>query len=283
MNIVFATDSAYLQHLAVALSSLLENNSEMTVYIINSDISNHDWEKLKIIFDGTDSVLIDAKIDDTPVKNLVTHSYSKATYYKLFIPDIVKGSKALYLDNDIVVNQKVDGLYNTDVSDTFLAAVDNKDTYNHHDLEMKHSAKYFNAGVMLINLEYWRTCNIKEKVIEFVNRKPEVIRFPDQDGFNSVINGEWRELHPKYNLLSAHLIHAGDSTIKDAIDNPVIIHYTGFPKPDHFKNNHPYKHLYWKYLRSTPYKYIIPDGLNIVDILKWIVPQSIKKRIKNIL
>jgi lipopolysaccharide biosynthesis glycosyltransferase len=99
------------------------------------------------------------------------------------MPDIVKGGRALYLDVDIVVNGRIDDLCNAEISNIFLAAVD--------DLEMAYSAKYFNYGVMLINLEYWRAYNVKEKVIEFVGRKPEVIRFVDQDGLNFVINRNW--------------------------------------------------------------------------------------------
>ena len=79
--------------------------------------------------------------------------------------------------------------------------------------------------------------------------------------------------------------HAGcaiDSIIKEAIDNPVIIHYTSSSKPWHFGNNHPYKYLYWKHLRKTPYKYFIPDDLNIINIIKWMVPLSVKQYLKNI-
>ena len=50
MNIVFATDRGYLQHLAVALASLLENNSGMNIYVINNDISANDWIMLEKIF-----------------------------------------------------------------------------------------------------------------------------------------------------------------------------------------------------------------------------------------
>jgi len=284
LNVVFATDRGYLQHLAVALASLLDNNSGMNIYVINNDISADDWKKLEKLFIGKDSNLIDAKIDDRQIENLITNSYfTKAMYYRLFIPDIVQGNKALYLDVDIVINGRIDDLYNTEISNTFLAAVDDMDIKNFHDLEMKPSAKYFNSGVMLINLEYWRAYNVKEKVIEFIDRKREVIRCHDQDGLNSVINGNWLELHPKYNL---HLIllyseYAPDSTIKEAIDNPVIIHYSGPYKPWHFRSNHPYKHLYWKYLRMTPYKYFIPDDLNIINILKWMVPISVKQYLKN--
>ena len=282
MNVVFSADRGYVQHLAVAVASLIENNSGMNIYIINNDLSASDWKKLKKLSSGKDSNLIDAKIDDRQIENLLTNSYfTKAMYYRLFIPEIVKGNKALYLDADIVVNQRIHDLYNTDISDTFLAAVDNMDVYNHHDLEMESSAKYFNSGVMLINLEYWRKNNVKEKVIDFIRRKREVIRFPDQDGLNSVINGNWLELHPKYNMHSKLYEYPFVSPIKEAIEKPTIIHYIGSSKPWHFRDYHPYKHLYWKYLRKTPYKYFIPDDINIIGVLKMIVPIPIKQYIRN--
>jgi lipopolysaccharide biosynthesis glycosyltransferase len=260
MNVVFAADRGYMQHLAVAVASLLENNSGMNIYIINNDLSANDWKKLKKISTGKDSNLIDAKIDDRQIENLLTNSYfTKAMYYRLFIPEIVKGEKALYLDSDIVVNQQINDLYNTDISNTFLAAVDNMEIYNHHDLEMEYSAKYFNSGVMLINLEYWRTYNVKKKVINFVSRKREVIRFPDQDGLNSVINGNWLELHPKYNMHSKLYACPMVSPIKEAIANPVIIHYIGPSKPWHF----------------------IPDDISIIGFLKMTIPIPIKKYIRN--
>jgi lipopolysaccharide biosynthesis glycosyltransferase len=284
VNVVFVSDRSYVQHLAVALASLLDNNSGMNIYVINSDLSGADWKKLEMLFDGKDSKLIDAKIEEGRIASLISNSYfTKTTYYKLFITDIVKGDKALYLDPDIVVCTGIDKLYNADLSNTFLAAVDNRDIFNHRDLDMDCSAKYFNAGVMLINLEYWRAFNVKEKVIEFVGRKPEAIRFDDQDGLNAVINGNWLELHPKYNV-HAGLVYAddiSDSKIQEAVDSPVIVHFTGSSKPWHFRNHHPYKHFYWKYLRMTPYKYFIPDDLNLINILKYIVPGPIKKFLKN--
>jgi lipopolysaccharide biosynthesis glycosyltransferase len=285
LNIVFATDRGYLQHLAVALASLLENNSGMNIYVINNDISSMDWKRLEKLFIGKDSNLIDAKIDDRQIENLITHSYfTKATYYRLFIPDVVKGDRALYLDVDIIINGCIDDLYNTELSNTFLAAVDDLYIKDFYYLEMEHSAKYFNSGVMLINLEYWRAYNVKEKVIEFIRRKPEVISFMDQDGLNSVINGNWLELHSQYNMHTGFFKESGvNLQIKEAIDNPVIIHYTGSSKPWHFRNDHPYKHLYWKYLRKTPYKYFIPDDLNMINIVKWIVPMPAKQYLKNIL
>jgi lipopolysaccharide biosynthesis glycosyltransferase len=288
LNVVFATDRGYLQHLGAAMASLVENNSGMNIYIINSDISVADWKKLRKILDGKDSKLIDIKIDDKQIENLITHSYfTKAMYYRLFIPEIIKGKRALYLDADIVVNGRIDDLYNTDISNTFIAAVHNPGIDNHAELRMDSLAKYFNSGVMLINLEYWRTFNIKEKVIEFIAGRQRVVQFPDQDGLNSVINGNWLELHPKYNMHTIFLCaeYASASPIKEAIDNPVIIHYTGSSKPWHFADHHHFKHLYWKYLRKTPYKFAIPsEPLRLLSLnnLKRVIPMPIKDVLKKI-
>ena len=47
-NIVFATDEGYVQHLAVAIKSLLENNSdlELDIYLINGGLNNNVYSKL---------------------------------------------------------------------------------------------------------------------------------------------------------------------------------------------------------------------------------------------
>lgn len=289
MNVVFATDREYLQHLAVALASLLENNSRMKVYVINSDISGNDWKNLETIFTGKDSKLINARFNDRQIENLITHSYfTKAMYYRLFIPDIVVGDKALYLDADIVVKRKIEELYNTDISKTFVAAVNNPGIHHHDDLGMKYSSKYFNSGVLLINLAYWRKYKIKEKIVDFVGRAPGVIQFPDQDGLNAVIDGTWLELHPKYNMHTVLLFEkcGPNSQITEAINDPVIVHYTGSSKPWHLGDTHPYKHLYWKYLRMTPYKYSLPSkplSFFSLNNLRRMIPKPIKERIKKII
>ena len=141
---------------------------------------------------------------------------------------------------------------------------------------------------MLLNLDHWRAENVKEKVIELFKRSKEVVRFVDQDGLNSVINGNWLELHPKYNLHTVLLSpeYAWTTPVKEAIDNPVIIHYTGSSKPWHFADNHPYKHLYWKYLRMTPYKFTIPSkplGLLSLNNLKRMIPKPMKDGLKKIM
>lgn len=71
--------------------------------------------------------------------------------------------------------------------------------------------------------------------------------------------------------------------LDEARTNPVIIHYTGGSKPWHFRNAHPYKSLYWKYLKMTPWKHAIYSDLHPLHLLKSIVPKELKTAVKKAL
>ena len=175
MNIVFASDKGYVEHLAVAMCSLFENNQglPMDVYVINSDIDQDTWSNLEIIAERFGNNMVDVKILDQDLDGLVTpHHLTRETYYRLFIPEKVHVSKVLYLDADIAVNGSISDLYSINVDDYYLAAANTPGFVVHEDLEMSEGSRYFNAGVMLINVTRWREERLKEQVIDVVRRKP---------------------------------------------------------------------------------------------------------------
>jgi lipopolysaccharide biosynthesis glycosyltransferase len=294
MNIVFASNKGYAQHLSVALCSLFENNRDaaLDVYVINADIDEITWSVLNSIAARFGKQLIDVKISDRDLEGLVTpHHLTKETYYRLFMPEKISAAKVLYLDADIVVNGPISALYDTEVEGVYLAAVFSAGLKGHKDLEMSDDAKYFNAGVMVINLEKWRQDHIKERVIEVVSERPWAIQFADQCGLNSVVNGIWKELHPKFNLQS-YLFEAAPNTysaffpdgdLEAAIQAPVIVHYSGSTKPWHFHYEHPYRKLYWKYRRHTPFSRRFSEDITALKLLKWCIPKRLKAAAKKIL
>jgi len=287
-NIVVASDIQYLEHLAVTLCSLFENNRNIAfdVYVLNTNVDVASWNKLLELAKRYGQNLIDLKISDHDLEGLVTtYHLTLATYYRLFIPEKVNLEKALYLDADIVVNGSIEDLYNTDVSESYLAGVVCPGFDRHEQLEMAKDAQYFNAGVMVINLKRWRQDRVKERVIEIAKRKPEAMVFSDQCGINAIVNGKWKQVHPKYNLQGAFVeqdiaslaeLFAPNDLI-DAINHPVIIHYTGSAKPWQFHRKHPYRRLYWKYLRKTPYNHLLPKDLTIARIVRWCTQRMYRK------
>jgi len=289
-NIVFSTDENYVKHLCVTLISLLNNNRNMSfkIYIINNGITDYHYNNIEAVAEGFECELINARVPDDAFSQLVTNDhFTKAAYYRLLIPDLVAERKVLYLDVDIVVNGKIDKLYNKNIDNYYVAAVEEPGAEWRSELKMDETSRYFNSGMMLINLEKWEKDCLVEKVILFIEKNPRAIRFVDQCGLNAVINGNWKLLPLIYNQQAVIFEENykcdcfSPEEIRRAKKHPVIVHYTGSSKPWHLLNNHPYKNLYWKYRSMTPYKSFLPDDFTLINIARLIKHAPIWKALKN--
>lgn len=288
--IAFAANTGYIQHLSAALKSMLENNPDasFTVYLINSMIRARDYAKLERVGHPYACTIINTVIPDSCFRNLVlTHHYSREIYYRLLIPELIPESRILYLDSDIIVRGKLDGIYFQELGEHCVCAVEDPFFNRHGELNMRSDAKYFNSGVMLINTVRWLDTRLHRRAIDFIEKHAAILQFPDQDALNALLNGQWKRMPLKYNLsmtmegdYEQDFPSFGKNELRDAKENPVIIHYTGGSKPWHLKNTHPHKKLYWKYLRMTPYRYAIPTELQPANLAKAVIPAPVKKKMR---
>ncbi len=295
VNIVFATDKNYIQHLCAALVSLLENNKDLSIdiYIISSGMSKKTYRNIKDITDKYNCKVKHIIVLDEFFASLaITHPYyPKGTYYRLLIPELIDVGKILYLDSDIIVNGSIKELYKQDLNNYYVCAVEDAGFDRHNKLKMNIQSKYFNSGMMLINLALWKTSGLQKKVIDFIENNPQAVLFPDQCGLNSIINGQWKKVPLKYNQPSSIFNPSFEeqfdcfskAELNEAKKNPVIIHYTSGSKPWHSTNTHPYKYLYWKYLKMTRYKHAIYSDLMPMYLLKSLIPAKLKQQIKTII
>ena len=295
INIVFATDKNYIQHLCAALVSLLENNKDLSIdiYIISSGMSKTSYRNIADITEKYNCRVKHIVVSDELFATLaITHPfYPKGTYYRLLIPELIDTEKILYLDSDIIVNGSIKELYDEDLEDYYVCAVEDSGFDRHEQLNMNINSNYFNSGMMLINLALWKKSGLQKKVIDFIEKNPQSVWFPDQCGLNSIINGQWKKVPLKYNQPSSIFGPSFEDNfgcfskaeLDEARNNPVIIHYTSGSKPWHSTNTHPYKYLYWKYLKMTKYKHAIYSDLMPIYLLKSIIPAKLKKKIKTII
>lgn len=291
MNVAFACNTSYVEPLGVAISSLLDHNRKehIRAFVINEDIQPGTWNQLQTIASPYACELVDVKISDRDIVGLSTsHHLTRETYYRLFIPERLPLSKVLYLDADVLVNGPIRELYDIDLEEYYLAAANTPGFVAHQDLEMSEGARYFNAGVMLMNLDKWRSEHIKERVIDIVRRKPWAIQFADQCGLNSIVNGHWKEIHPKFNVQSFYFDVGIDpytssyppGELAFAVEHPTILHYSGSAKPWHFGYRHPFRNTYWKYLRKTPFNHWLSRDISLGKIVKAFIPSGVKELVK---
>jgi lipopolysaccharide biosynthesis glycosyltransferase len=108
------------------------------------------------------------------------------------------------------------------------------------------SGQYFNAGVLLINLEFWRQSNVYENSMAFIMSNTKKMDFWDQDALNAILVHRWIELPPHWNAQYEYLKRNPSS-------NPAIVHFTGDIKPWHWSPGYLFEREYRMYRRKTPW------------------------------
>ena len=166
------------------------------------------------------------------------------------------------MDGDIIVKHSLIEMYETNIDNIALAAVPDRDEgqiYLYNNLRYEQSLGYFNAGVLLINLKYWRQYNLLQEFIEFATKYPERIKFHDQDILNYVLRNNKKKLSLKYNVQDGffkkvpNISWEYEDELMEAINNPYVIHFTcgGINKPWCKGCNVPYKEQFFKYRNLT--------------------------------
>lgn len=261
--IFFAVDDAYTPFLAVALQSLVENSSSQYHYsikILCTDIKKENkkrinkYERENVNVEFVDLNEYIGRIQD---KLYTRDYYSKTTYFRLFIPDLYpEFSKALYLDSDIVLLNDVADLYNIEMEDNLVAGAPD-DVIQTIEVFQEYAEKvvgvadyrnYFNAGVLLMNLEELRKFEFQEKFLYLL----EQVKFSvaqDQDYLNRLCKGKVKIIDRTWNRMPI----AADNIEKKELK---LIHYNLAYKPWHFEDIL-YKEFFWEYAQKTEYFNVI--------------------------
>ena len=104
----------------------------------------------------------------------------------IMFPDI---DIALSIDADTLTNGDIGGIWDTDMSHKYLAAV--------KEMRALHGADYYNAGVMLMNFANMRRDKIPEQAIKLLNEK--YFRWKEQDVLNDFCRYHIAALPRRYN------------------------------------------------------------------------------------
>ncbi|MBD2292512.1 glycosyltransferase family 8 protein [Anabaena sphaerica FACHB-251] len=274
--LVCAADNNYAMPLAVTVRSALANfksNRKIGLFILDGGISKSNKNKIIKSLKSEQVDISWIQIDETQLNNLVlTRHLTTTSYYRLLITQFLppEFDKAIYLDTDMVVKGNLEELWNIPLEDNYVLAVqDDVELYismsdglrNYQDVGICPNHKYFNSGLLVINLEKWRSDNIGQKALEYIKQNREYVR-NDQDGLNAVLAGKWKEIHPRWNQMPRIYDYSSwqesphpEDIYEELLHKPYIIHFTNSPKPWYAglktECTHPKKDLFFQYLDMT--------------------------------
>ncbi|NMG11520.1 glycosyltransferase family 8 protein [Brasilonema sp. UFV-L1] len=273
--IVCAADNRYAMPLAVVIRSVLENvrsDRLCTFFIIDGGISQKNKNKILKVSDSKQCIITWLKPPDDILDNMKVSGHIKvATYYKILIPILLPDNycKAIYLDSDLIVQGDLGKLWDINIENNYLLAVQDSgipyvSSYyglqNYKELGIPLDYKYFNAGVLVLNLEKMRKQSTSTQVIQYLEDNKQHIRWHDQDGLNAVLAGKWGELEPRWNQLPSIYNNSSwkDSPFSqeeftNALKEPYIIHFASSSKPWNSTVYHPANDLFFHYLDMTPW------------------------------
>lgn len=281
MNIICSTDDNFVQHCSVMLTSVLINNLGVSVWILTEGLTEANKAILKEEVESRGGIFNFVKVDSTIISKLPMPKHqslshiSPATYYRLLVSEILPDyvEKAIYLDCDIIVTRSLEELWNTDISNYAVGAVHQmwQEIEDASRLNYPVEFGYFNAGVLLINLNYWREHSISTKLVNYLTTHFSKIKMHDQDALNAVLYNKAFTLPCKWNMLHYFFFPDSKSIIGtfngEVISNyseykkqiklnrkdPVVIHYVSKPKPWQDKCIHPFVKEYFNYAKKTKF------------------------------
>lgn len=296
MNIVCATDDNFVQHCTIMLVSLLSNNKNVSIYILTEGLSEDNKRilEMEVAQKGGNIhfLIVDSAVVEKfpmPSDGGLSH-ISRATYYRLLMAELLPTSldKVIYLDCDIIVNGSLKELWDIDI-DNYAIAASKQIGYGFEAERLGYPIEfgYFNAGVNVVNLKYWREHNVKDSLLSYINSNSARIKYHDQDTLNAVLYDKCLHIMPQWNMtsltFSLFLSSRGDSrngvvlnfyevekrNIRENKKNPIVVHYVSKPKPWNKGCVHPLCGLYYRYARKTiHFKNINPQNETMRGVLR---------------
>ena len=269
--VFFATDDNYAPFLAVTFKSILDNASKdfsYKFYVLTTNLSSS-YEKRIKEFESEDVkiefIFLKETIEKIKAKFHLRDYYSIETYYRFFIANMFpQYDKVLYCDCDVIVLGDIAELYNHNIDNYLVGACPEEvmaevkvfGDYVEQALDVE-CEKYFNAGVMLMNLDGFRKENIEEKFFDMLQKYTFRVT-QDEDYLNVLCKGKVKLFHLGWNKTAFKNEKFNDKDLK-------LIHYKIHWKPWHY-DGVLYENHFWDYAKQTSfYEEILNKKLSYTD------------------
>lgn len=263
-SVVYACNDAYIRQTLVSMVSLIQYNPEVKIYLIGDRISKQNEQWLcdvlsyyhkSVIMIGLGDILPDIRWNEKD-------RHPKTVYAKLFMENVIKEDRVLYLDSDVIVRESLDPLFERPMENEYAAGVMMPYSAKLKErISAYHGEPYICDGVVLFNLSYWKRNRMTEKCVQYILRFEGNPPMLSEGVLNHVCRGRIGILEPKYNLMpsmieysltqirqlfGADCYYEDEQAINTARETPAIIHFMNelYNRPWYEPCGHPWKQSY---------------------------------------
>lgn len=288
LHLACAGDDRYAPHTAAMLHSALAHRGDCDVHVHllhADDLSAENADKLRTMVERSGGAISFVRVDLEQVGQLPRMEHATAaTWYRIYLPELLALPRVLYLDSDTVVVDSLEPLWATDLGEHYVAAVTN--VFQDDGSELRPAVLglagpevYFNGGVLMMNLDAMRRDRCTEALLECAFEYRFDLPWGDQDPLNVVLSGRRLPLHPRWNCMnsierfpwSADVF--GADVVAEAVRHPAILHFEGpgHNKPWHYMCDRPGRAAYREHRSATPWPRLRLEGVTPANVArKWL-------------
>ncbi len=258
-NILFCLDENVNFQTKVSIFSLLENtNKKINFFILHKNPDSFNLNEKEILnhnsLNNINLIKFNLNKENFRLNKSLEH-VTEATYYRLFIENFLPEnlSEILYLDTDVFCNKNFDSVvFSTfDIlkkSKFIIGSKTSQIENSHSESLMLSSKKYFNAGVMFIDLKKWRENKITSALSDILSKNN--FKYMDQDIMNLYFDGDYLEIDQYLNSNVNTNIKHSIKNLDIFKENVIFAHFIGKTKPWTLKGEeHPNSYFFQNYAR----------------------------------
>jgi lipopolysaccharide biosynthesis glycosyltransferase len=184
---------------------------------------------------------------------------TRRLFYKFNLPDLLAGAYDRVLSVDVDAYPESSGvfaLFDLDMHGYVIAAVrgwlNAAGVGEARTVLRNGGTKYLDSTVLLVDIAGFRAAGMPERLLEVARSRPVPLAHYDQSMLNYVLDGDWLELSPSFNMI----MRLWKSPMRQAFD-PVIVHFSGTEKPwpgSRFEIDHAARREFERFVAATPWK-----------------------------
>ena len=298
IHIAACFDHGFVMPTGVMMYSVCVNNPDVDIdfhLVVDESVNKKDKQEIMSTvsrFPGKCAIFYETssqQYSNFPMNGngKVTH----ATYFRLFLTEILPDSieKVLYIDGDCIVRHSLLSLWNTDmegyaIGAAYVKVLRGNEYYDR--LGYPPSFGYFNAGVVLVNMSYWRRHSLVGVFANYLETHRNQIIWWDQDVLNATLYDKKKSIPIKYNMQTDCLNkdqtwgpwHSEDEIV-EAVNDPVIIHYIFKDKPwiSYSRPHHPYRSSFLKYQKQTVWRGRRQGRIPLSKRIRYFIGETLRK------